>query len=69
MKVVSIDSLSWQKDHPTGSLAFRYLLSGRKMPRPRQFHFVAWPGRTADFVTRPSSAQFRSVPFPRCAAP
>ena len=28
MKVVSSDALEWKKDHPTGSLAFRYLLSG-----------------------------------------
>jgi hypothetical protein len=28
MKVVRIDAVDWQKDHPTGALAFKYLLSG-----------------------------------------
>jgi hypothetical protein len=28
MKVVSSEALEWKKDHPTGSLAFRYLLAG-----------------------------------------
>lgn len=28
MKVVQIESLEWEKDHPTGALAFKYLLSG-----------------------------------------
>jgi len=28
MKVVSSEALDWKKDHPTGSLAFKYLLSG-----------------------------------------
>jgi hypothetical protein len=28
MKVVSSEHLEWQKDHPTGSLAFKYLLCG-----------------------------------------
>ena len=28
MKVVSSEALAWKKDHPTGSLAFKYLLSG-----------------------------------------
>jgi len=28
MKVVSIDAINWRYDHPTGSLAFKYLLTG-----------------------------------------
>src|SRR4051812_8169910 len=28
MKVVPIDAVTWQRDHPTGSLAFKYLLAG-----------------------------------------
>jgi hypothetical protein len=28
MKVVTSEALEWKKDHPTGSLAFKYLLSG-----------------------------------------
>jgi hypothetical protein len=28
MRVVSSEALEWKKDHPTGSLAFKYLLSG-----------------------------------------
>jgi len=28
MKVVPIESLAWESDHPTGSLAFKYLLAG-----------------------------------------
>jgi len=28
MKVVRIDTVEWETDHPTGSLAFKYLLSG-----------------------------------------
>jgi hypothetical protein len=28
MKIVSSEALEWKKDHPTGSLAFKYLLSG-----------------------------------------
>jgi hypothetical protein len=28
MKVVPIDSVTWERDHPTGSLAFKYLLAG-----------------------------------------
>jgi hypothetical protein len=30
MKVVSSEGLAWKKDHPTGSLAFKYLLSGQE---------------------------------------
>jgi hypothetical protein len=28
MKVVPIDAVGWEKDHPTGALAFKYLLTG-----------------------------------------
>jgi hypothetical protein len=28
MKVVPIESVAWERDHPTGSLAFKYLLAG-----------------------------------------
>ena len=28
MKVVPIESVSWERDHPTGSLAFKYLAAG-----------------------------------------
>jgi hypothetical protein len=28
MKVVPIDAVTWERDHPTGSLAFKYLLTG-----------------------------------------
>lgn len=28
MKIVSCDAIAWQHDHPTGSLAFKYLLAG-----------------------------------------
>lgn len=28
MKIVSIDAVEWETDHPTGSLAFKYLLTG-----------------------------------------
>jgi hypothetical protein len=28
MKIVSSEALEWKKDHPTGALAFKYLLSG-----------------------------------------
>jgi hypothetical protein len=28
MKIVSSEALAWKKDHPTGSLAFKYLLTG-----------------------------------------
>jgi hypothetical protein len=28
MKIVSIDAIDWRHDHPTGSLAFKYLLAG-----------------------------------------
>lgn len=28
MKVVHIETLPWEKDHPTGALAFKYLLAG-----------------------------------------
>ncbi|MEW6454888.1 MAG: hypothetical protein AB1490_29900 [Pseudomonadota bacterium] len=28
MKVVQVETVEWEKDHPTGALAFKYLLSG-----------------------------------------
>jgi hypothetical protein len=28
MKLVSIETVAWERDHPTGSLAFKYLLAG-----------------------------------------
>ena len=30
MKVVAIGALAWENDHPTGSLAFKYLLTGEE---------------------------------------
>jgi len=30
MRVVSIETPTWEKDHPTGSLAFKYLLTGEE---------------------------------------
>jgi hypothetical protein len=30
MRVVSIEAPAWEKDHPTGSLAFKYLLTGEE---------------------------------------
>ena len=61
MKVVPIEAVGWEKDHPTGALAFKYLLTGDDASR--QFRSAARAAREA-FRDRAPSSQLRSIPLP-----
>jgi hypothetical protein len=62
MKVVSIDALAWKKDHPTGSLAFKYLLSGDHRA-PDNFVLIL-ARQDADFATERHRHNFDQFRFP-----
>jgi hypothetical protein len=62
MKVVSSDSLDWKKDHPTGSLAFKYLLSGDDHAADNFALILA--RQDADFATERHRHNFDQFRFP-----
>jgi hypothetical protein len=62
MKVVSIDALEWKKDHPTGSLAFKYLLSGDE-GAPDNFVLIL-ARQDARFTTERHRHNFDQFRFP-----
>ncbi|MDH7794238.1 MULTISPECIES: hypothetical protein [unclassified Beijerinckia] len=64
MKIVSDDSVPWLKDHPTGSLAFKYLLTGDEDAAD---NFVLLLARQdADFTTERHRHNFDQFRFPLC---
>ncbi len=50
MKVISADAVEWKKDHPTGALAFKYLLTGDEAA-PDNFVLLL-ARQDADFATK-----------------
>jgi len=62
MKVVSSEQLEWKKDHPTGSLAFKYLLSGED-GAPDNFVLIL-ARQDARFTTERHRHNFDQFRFP-----
>jgi hypothetical protein len=62
MKVVSSEALDWKKDHPTGSLAFKYLLSGDD--RSADNFVLILARQDADFATERHRHNFDQFRFP-----
>lgn len=62
MKVVRADTVSWRKDHPTGSLAFKYLLTGDDAA-PDNFVLIL-ARQDGDFVTARHRHNFDQFRFP-----
>jgi hypothetical protein len=62
MKVVTADSVSWRKDHPTGSLAFKYLLAGDDAA-PDNFVLIL-ARQDGDFITARHRHNFDQFRFP-----
>src|SRR5436190_242180 len=62
MKVVSSEQLEWKKDHPTGSLAFKYLLSGDD-GAPDNFVLIL-ARQDARFTTKRHRHNFDQFRFP-----
>jgi hypothetical protein len=62
MKVVSSEALDWKKDHPTGSLAFKYLLSGDDRAADNFVFILA--RQDADFATERHRHNFDQFRFP-----
>jgi hypothetical protein len=62
MKVVSSESLEWNKDHPTGSLAFKYLLTGDEKT-PDNFVLIL-ARQDARFTTERHRHNFDQFRFP-----
>jgi hypothetical protein len=62
MKVVSSEQLEWKKDHPTGSLAFKYLLSGED-GAPDNFVLIL-ARQDAHFATERHRHNFDQFRFP-----
>ena len=62
MKIVSNERLAWQKDHPTGSLAFKYLLSGEEGAADNFVLILA--RQDADFATGRHRHNFDQFRFP-----
>lgn len=62
MRIVSEDSLPWLRDHPTGSLAFKYLLTGNQ---DEADNFVLLLARQdGDFTTERHRHNFDQFRFP-----
>jgi hypothetical protein len=64
MKVVSSQQLEWKKDHPTGSLAFKYLLYGDD-GAPDNFVLIL-ARQDARFTTERHRHNFDQFRFPIC---
>jgi hypothetical protein len=62
MKVVRIEAVDWQKDHPTGALAFKYLLSGDDAA-PDNFVLLL-ARQEKDFATERHRHNFDQFRFP-----
>lgn len=62
MKVVSSDELDWKKDHPTGALAFKYLLSGQESA-PDNFVLIL-ARQDGSFATERHRHNFDQFRFP-----
>lgn len=62
MKVVAEDSVPWLQDHPTGSLAFKYLLTGDDEAADNFVLILA--RQDADFVTERHRHNFDQFRFP-----
>jgi hypothetical protein len=62
MKVVGIESIDWQKDHPTGALSFKYLLSGDDAS-PDNFVLLL-ARQEKDFATERHRHNFDQFRFP-----
>lgn len=62
MKVVAIDSIPWEIDHPTGSLEFKYLMSGDESA-PDNFVFLL-ARQLKHFATERHRHNFDQFRFP-----
>jgi hypothetical protein len=62
MKVVTAESVSWKTDHPTGSLAFKYLLSGDD-DAPDNFVLLL-AKQQGDFITSRHRHNFDQFRYP-----
>jgi hypothetical protein len=62
MKVVTAESLPWKTDHPTGSLAFKYLLSGDDSA-PDNFVLLL-AKQQGDFITSRHRHNFDQFRYP-----
>jgi hypothetical protein len=62
MKVVDESAVAWTKDHPTGALAFKYLLTGEDYS-PDNFVFLL-ARQDADFATRRHRHNFEQFRLP-----
>jgi hypothetical protein len=62
MKIVSNEGLAWKKDHPTGSLAFKYLLSGEEGAADNFVLILA--RQDANFATERHRHNFDQFRFP-----
>jgi hypothetical protein len=64
MKIIASESLEWRKDHPTGSLAFKYLLSGDEQAADNFVLILA--RQDAHFATERHRHNFDQFRFPIC---
>lgn len=62
MRVVASEDVAWRKDHPTGSLAFKYLLSGEEGAADNFVLILA--RQDAHFVTERHRHNFDQFRFP-----
>jgi hypothetical protein len=62
MKVAASEALEWKKDHPTGSLAFKYLLSGDEQAADNFVLILA--RQDAPFATERHRHNFDQFRFP-----
>ncbi|HEX9462469.1 MAG TPA: hypothetical protein VGB82_07705 [Alphaproteobacteria bacterium] len=64
MKIVRADQIGWHKDHPTGEVEFKYLLTGDPLA-PDNFMFIL--GRQiADFSMPRHRHNFEQIRLPLC---
>jgi hypothetical protein len=62
MKVVSANNVAWRKDHPTGSLSFKYLLNGDDAAADNFILLLA--KQEADFATSRHRHNFDQFRYP-----
>jgi hypothetical protein len=62
MKIVQIEDIAWEKDHPTGALAFKYLLTGDEASRDNFVLLLARQEKS--FATERHRHNFDQFRFP-----